>query len=157
MEKAEVLRNVFLFKDMTEEELAPFVKTAVDVSFDRGAPVFREGEPGNCMYVIVSGTVRVLKENRETEMEEIVILDQGSYFGEMAIVEKATRSATIIANEPVRLLRLDGDVITAILSVNPGLAARFYRTMAQALCRRLRFVTENVSFLKTLAKAKEVG
>ena len=79
----------------------------VDVSFPFGAVIVREGELADAYYVIVGGRARVIKRGSEGEEIPINSLAAGDGFGEVALVESCTRTATVRASSEVRALRLD--------------------------------------------------
>ena len=95
--------------------------------------MFSEGEPGSVMYVIVEGRVTVQAGGRTLRT-----LGTHEFFGELALIDNETRSATIVAETDLRLLRLEREEFLALLEESPSVAIEFSR----ALARRLRATNE---------------
>lgn len=114
------------------EDPKPFVKFVR--TYDKGAIIFEEGSLGQEMYVIASGAVKVttMKQGRETLLNR---MEAGEFFGEMALVDAALRSATAIADaENTRLVELDLDRFLYLVQQQPVFAL----TVMHTLCERIR-------------------
>ena len=74
--------------------------------YDKGEVIFRQGDSGNCMYVIQTGEVEALAESGGKELR-LRTMGRNEFFGEMALFEKAQRTATIRTTKPTRLLTID--------------------------------------------------
>lgn len=107
-----------------------------------GEVICRQGEPGDCMYVIETGEVEVI---REEPGAEVVVrrLQPGEILGEMAIFDRQPRSATVRARGRVRALTLDRRTFLSRVHEDPSLAYRILQRMSQ----RIRSLTEEVSRL----------
>lgn len=110
--------------------------------YPAGAVVFREGEPGASMYVIRAGTVRLSLHVRDTEMN-LSTLSQGEFFGEMAILNNAPRSATATVVEEAILLEIEPKVFETMLRSNSEIALR----MIQRLADRLAYANRHIQTL----------
>ncbi len=95
--------------------------------------IFREGETGKHMYVILDGRVEIRKRTGEKTTRTMITLKQGDIFGEMAVVEKKGRSATAIAASDCRLLRLDEDAFYDLVQKNPDFAVKMIKTLSSRL------------------------
>jgi CRP/FNR family cyclic AMP-dependent transcriptional regulator len=113
---------------MPEEPLQKFMK-----SYAPGEIIFREGEEGDEMYIIQKGKVRVLK-NFGGKQDIISVLEKGDFFGEMAIVNRIRRTATVSAVDSVELLAFDREGLVNMITKN----ARIGLTIIDKLCRRLQ-------------------
>lgn len=100
-----------------------------------GAVVFQEGDQGDCMYVIQSGSVKIVKHTPEGDVH-IATLKEGEIFGEMALFERLPRSATATAMGDTRLLTVDKKKFFASISRDPSLAFKILEAMS-ARTRRL--------------------
>jgi cAMP-dependent protein kinase regulator len=98
----ENLRAVPLFASMAESDLNRIATFATEDSAAEGATLVREGDFSNDMVAIESGTAEVLRSG-----EKVGSLGPGDVFGEMGVLGKENRSATIVATSPMRLVRLD--------------------------------------------------
>jgi CRP/FNR family transcriptional regulator, cyclic AMP receptor protein len=113
---------------MADELLQRFTK-----SYAPGAVIFREGEEGEEMYIIQKGKVRVSK-SFAGKPHVLSILDKGEFFGEMAIVNRIRRTATVTAIDAVELLAFDREGLLNMITKN----ARIGLSIIDRLCRRLQ-------------------
>lgn len=104
----------------------PFVEIAA------GTAIFREGEPGDAMYIVESGTVELVRAARG---EPHASLGAGECFGEMALLEEQPRFATAIAKTPVRLLRIERGELGDVLRANAEIPLRMLRQLSARLRR----------------------
>ena len=95
--------------------------------------IFREGEPGRHMYVILDGNVEIRKRTGEKTTRTMITLKTGDIFGEMAVVEGKGRSATAIAATDCRLLRLDEEAFYDLVQKNPDFAVKMIKTLSSRL------------------------
>jgi len=95
--------------------------------------IFREGEAGRHMYVILEGEVQIRKRTGEKTTRTMITLKKGDIFGEMAVVEGKSRSATAIAATDCRLLRLDEDSYYDLVRKNPDFAVKMIKTLSSRL------------------------
>ena len=103
------------------------------VIVDSGKIIFREGEPGDQMYIIQDGSVRISKEIAGKE-HILAVLAKGDFFGEMAIVNQVTRTATATAVGTVKLLAFNREGFISMIEKN----ARIALNISDKLCRRLQ-------------------
>jgi CRP/FNR family cyclic AMP-dependent transcriptional regulator len=111
-------------------------------AFQPGAVIFREGEPGGEMYVIQKGKVRVAKDYAG-KPHVISVLQKGDFFGEMSIVSRAPRSATVSAVDDVEVLAFDLDGLHKMIARNPRIGI----SIIERLCRRLQAANLKVQYL----------
>ncbi len=111
--------------------------------YRNGEIILREGEVGDCIYVIQSGRVEVLHE-RNGKAVQLVVLGEGDTFGEIALLERGTRSATVRALGQVRVLTLDKRTILRRIHEDPSLV---FRTM-QGMARRIRELSAELARIK---------
>jgi CRP-like cAMP-binding protein len=100
----------------------------------------RQGEPGNCMFVIQSGNVEAIAETDGREMR-LRTLGTNDFFGEMALFEEETRTATIRAVGPARVLTIDKKNFLGGIHEDPSLAFRIVQTMSH----RIRDLTDRLA------------
>ncbi len=99
-------------------------------SLPAGQALFREGEPGNLMYVLISGTADIIVHNRAVETVEA-----GAIVGEMAMIDEGARSATIIAKSDCKLLAIDHKRFNFLIQQTPNFAIHVMRVIATRLRR----------------------
>jgi CRP-like cAMP-binding protein len=100
--------------------------------YEDGEVIFRQGDVGECMYVIQEGQPEVVVE-KEGEEERLALLDEGSSFGEMAIFENQVRMATVRAVAPTRVLTVDKKSFVRRIHEDPSLAYRMVQTMSRRI------------------------
>lgn len=100
--------------------------------YQDGEIIIRQGEVGNCMYVIQEGKVEVLIEDSGQEVQ-LAVRNEGEFFGEMAIFERDVRSATIRALGQVRVLTIDKKNFLRRIHQDPSLAFRIVETMSSRI------------------------
>jgi cAMP-dependent protein kinase regulator len=108
-----------------------------------GEVIVRQGEVGDCMYVIQEGQVEVLAERGGEELH-LNTLDAGEFFGEMALVEHEVRAATVRAKGAARVLTVDKKSFLRRIHQDPSLAYRIVQTMS----RRIRELDAEVTRLR---------
>jgi serine/threonine protein phosphatase PrpC/CRP-like cAMP-binding protein len=138
--KIETIRNMPLFKFLNYKELVRIMNITEMVDVEVGDPIIKEGEEGEELYIILQGKVKVHK--GETE---IVGLKTGDHFGEMALIDKAKRSADVSALEPTRLLKVSRNDFFQIIRNEPPLATKLLWSFLQVLSERLRTTSEELS------------
>lgn len=103
--------------------------TALGKSWADGEAIVRQGEVGNCMYVIQAGKVEVLRETDEGEVS-LAVLGAGDFFGEMSIFEREVRSATVRARGDARILTVDKRTLLKRIKEDPFLAVSILKAMS---------------------------
>ena len=129
MDRLVILGKIPLFEEISTEQLLAVAETAEDVSFRSGEEIFRKGEIGQHLFVLVTGEVKVLSGDLH-----LATLGPGECFGELALLDNSTRTATIRAQGPVTCLKLARTDFEDLLDVSPDLA----RTVMSVLSLRLR-------------------
>jgi CRP/FNR family cyclic AMP-dependent transcriptional regulator len=104
-----------------------------------GDAIVRQGEDGQCMYVVQSGKVRVVREDSGAEFE-LAVMGEGDFFGEMALFERQRRSATVHALGDARVLTIDRRTLLQRIQADPSLAFRIIETLS----RRVRELDRQV-------------
>jgi hypothetical protein len=108
-----------------------------------GEVIIRQGDQGDCMYVIQEGRADVIAEKDGVEVK-LRELGEGEIVGEMAIFDRVTRSATVRAVGKARVLTVDKNTLLTRIHQDPSLAFHIVRTMS----RRIRDLSEEVRLLK---------
>jgi len=117
--------------------------------YAEGEVIVRQGDPGECMFVIQSGEVEVLSEGEGREVL-LRVAREGELLGEMAVFERETRSATLRARGTARLLTLDKKNFLRRIHEDPGLAVRIVELMS----RRVRELSIEVARLRGLVDSR---
>lgn len=152
----EILSQVPLFRELSQQGLR-FVRELMHIrEYQAGEVVFEEGEPGQGMYVILEGEVRVVLRDREGEVE-IVRLKSGDFFGEFSLIDEAPRSATVIATKPTRLGGFFRPDLKELLERNPRQGVKVLWNLAEVLTDRLRHSNEEIRRLRQALGSREKG
>jgi hypothetical protein len=135
IEKMIALRSAPVFSTIAPEGLIELARASTEDEFTPGETLCVEGEPGNEVFILLTGEVRILKRNGQGE-KLIGTERAGGFIGEMAVLDPAPRSATLVAgDEGTRALRLNGDAFRAAIDRDPAIASGVIRTLAQRLRR----------------------
>ncbi len=108
--------------------------------YQKGEVIIKEGDLGREMFIIKSGSVEVMKKDDDGKMIVLATLERGDFFGEMAILENAPRTAMVIARETTSLLVLNVGSFLIKIRKDPS----FAYTMMQKMSNRIRILNERL-------------
>ncbi len=134
-ERAQLLAGVDLFGALPEESRREIAESASMRLFADGEAIVRQGEPGQSMYVVGSGSVSV---KLEPGGREVATIERGGYFGEMSVLTGDPRTATVVARGDVQVIEIQADLFRRVGALNPvaveqvALAAMTRRTELDA-------------------------
>ncbi len=115
--------------------------------FRKAETVFHQGDPGNGLFIVASGSVKVVLPSDEgAEPAIVAILGAGEFFGELALLDGAPHSATIVAVEPTETLLLQRDAFLGLIDTQPELRRALLASLAAEI-RRLTGHVEDLHFL----------
>jgi CRP-like cAMP-binding protein len=97
-----------------------------------GETIIKQGEKGNCMYVILEGKVEIIREKDAKEMR-LAVAGEGDFIGEMAIFESEVRSATVRALGDVRAITVDKENFIRRVNQDPSIAFRLVKILIQRI------------------------
>lgn len=130
----ELLKSVALFADLEGEELERFSHVAVPRSFPAGTRVFHEGDSSDACYIVKEGSFRVTREHSDGRAITLATLGPGEIFGELAMLDGDSRSASAEALTDGELLALPANDVRSLLARHPDIALK----LVAGLVRRLR-------------------
>jgi len=128
VEKVLFLKSVDLFRALPGEELAQIAEIAEEQPFAAGEQVFAEGEPGDALYLVLEGAVKVHQSQRQ-----LAHLGVRDVFGEMAIVDSEPRSASVTAVQDAVLLKIARDDFRDILLERPEIGMGIIKVLSRRL------------------------
>ncbi len=138
---AALLAAVPLFSELSESELERVARVAVPRSFPKGVRVFHEGDESDACYVVRDGDLRVTREHPDGRAIALATLGPRDIFGELAMLDGGTRSASIETLSECELLALPASDMRRVISDHGEIAAK----LISALTRRLRETNERVA------------
>jgi len=140
------LEDIALFRDLSADEIEIARSSFTFMDLEQGRALIVEGEPGDDMFILVEGRVRVSKSmilaglsapilEAEDPRKVLATMDAGEhpFFGEMALIDQDIRSATVAAVDDCRFLRITREDFYALIGKSPALGVK----LLLALCRRL--------------------
>lgn len=138
--RARAMENLFLFADLPYQARVRVGRIVSDVVVRAGDTVVEQGEPGDAMFVVVDGTFEVRVDGRA-----VATFEAGQHFGEVALVDEATRSATIVAQTSGRLLSISRESLRAYCAMEPATGSRILWKLLTALSERLRATNDQLT------------
>lgn len=140
-EKAGVLTE----QGLSGDELRRLAELAEARAFDVEEAVFREGDAGHSLYIVLSGSVRISKLIPGVGEEALAILERGKFFGEMSLIDGSPRSATAKAHEAdTRVLRISKERLDELLDSASGGAIELLSILCRLLSGRLREINDKI-------------
>jgi CRP-like cAMP-binding protein len=131
--RTDALRAIPLFQNLGDEGLHEIADLLIERKFPKNATIFEEGVPGDYMYLIQNGQVKVTKVSEDGREKILAIHSEGDFFGEMALVEREPRSASIKTMRPCVLLALSRNDFLSLLRQNPDISLELIRVLSQRL------------------------
>ena len=138
MPVTELLRKVAIFQDLDDGELARVAEVCREQSFAAGEVIFREGEAGNRLYLIVDGEGRISRDVPGSGEEALAVLKPGAVFGEMAVFDRSERSTDAIAQGGAKCITIARSDFELLLDFNRDVAYKVLWAVVRLLSRRLR-------------------
>src|SRR5918993_1645470 len=137
---AQIIRQIPLFSALSREDIAKVLGKMEERSYASGATIVSQGDQGDAFYIIQSGAVQVVLENRG-RTEIIRVLGAQDWFGEMALLSGEPRSATIVAVKDCLIWRLSRHAWDELIDKHPTWLLHF----CAALSKRLAYVEQRYS------------
>lgn len=145
------LRKIDLFSSLLPEHLKLIAGIVNEEEREPSTKLFGDGDPAARFYFIIKGKVRISKQIPGMGEEALAILEPGQYFGEMALIDEAPRSADAICNTSVSLGVIEKAAFEDLLFMNKDLAYDMLWTFVRTLSVRLRESNEKMRAFLTMA------
>jgi len=145
--RTEQLRGVRFFEGLKPAALDLIAKVAVEEAHSLGTKLFCHGEPGDRLYLILEGKIRISREVAGMGEEALAVLGPGQVFGEMALLDESPRSADAIVHERCRLLAIPKGAFDDLLFLHKELAYEVLQSFVRLLTARLRETNDKLTFL----------
>jgi CRP/FNR family transcriptional regulator, cyclic AMP receptor protein len=138
--KLAVLRKHPIFCDLAPEALDQLCRYAKHATLKRGATIFSKGDPGNSLFAVISGTVKISISSADGRSAILNLIGAGEIFGEVAVLDGQARTADAIANTNCEIFVIDRREFLPFVRSQPVLAMKFI----ELLCTRLRWTSDQV-------------
>jgi len=141
-----MLKDVAIFKGLSDEDIAYLTERAATRVYPKGAIIVNEGDEGNSLFLIQSGSVKAYLS--DDKGKEVILSTQGpgEYFGELALFDEAPRSASVAALEPCKAMIVSKTQLREAILARPQIAV----ALLKGLAMRVRALTENVRTMALL-------
>lgn len=140
----ELLRKVPLFSELNEGELTSIAKLASSIDVQKKNIVVQEFDPGDSMYVILSGEVKISTYSVDGREVVLALLGKGSFFGEMSLLDEQPRSATVTTMTDAKLAHIRRRDLVPLLMERPAITLKLLAEVTSRL-RRTSRVLERIS------------
>jgi CRP-like cAMP-binding protein len=141
-----LLASISIFEGLAPEVLELLLGITQMRELEAGEVLFRKGDPGDQLYGVMEGRLRVSGAGEDGEEVAFGVLDPGEVFGEIALLDSSPRSASVESLEPTRLLSLHREDFLPFLDQHPQVAVRLAAMLAERL-RKLSSLLEDTLFL----------
>jgi CRP/FNR family cyclic AMP-dependent transcriptional regulator len=141
-----MLENVPLFSGLSAEALAEVEQHGTIKPFKKNVVVINQDDETDSLYVILSGSVKVFISSEDGREAVLNHQNAGDYFGDLALIDKQPRVASVMTTEPSRFMVISREAFMACLSRNPEIAINLIKPMTS----RMRMLAQNVSSLALL-------
>jgi CRP/FNR family transcriptional regulator, cyclic AMP receptor protein len=132
------LGDVTIFRDLDKSELEIVARHVFEKSVEKDCILFTEGLPGAVLYIIMSGSVEIIKNSNDSKETILATMNAGDIVGEMSLIDSKPRSATGRTREASVLMVITKHNFDEILNSAPRLAAKILKNMLKVISERLR-------------------
>lgn len=139
------LKSAKQFRELTEDEIKKIVSIGKEENFVEEQSIFHEAMIANAFYIILSGSIRIVKKIKGGEDEVLALIREGEFFGEMALLDDYNRSATAISHRDSTLLVIPKDKFRELLFSDKDLSNKLLWIFVKTLSLRLREADERMS------------
>jgi CRP-like cAMP-binding protein len=146
-----LLAQAPIFQDLDDDEIQAVAEICGVLELPWGEYVFREGDEGDCLYVIERGEVRISRNVPGTGEEALTVLKAGACFGEMAALDRSARSTDAIVHSGCTLLTISRADLERLLDTEKDLANKLLRSVVRLLCARLRATNDHLQSVLVMA------
>jgi len=154
IQKVSILKNLPLFKDLTDDELIAVAEIVQPMEFEYGEIIIREGDKGDSLFVIIEGSVEVSRTDGYDNIS-LNIFSEGAYFGEMSLFDDHLRSATIKALEYTLCFNIAKEDFLFVFEENHKIRNTIYRNTIVETFKRFRDVSDNLTFSQSHLRSKD--
>ncbi|HJW73891.1 MAG TPA: cyclic nucleotide-binding domain-containing protein [Geothrix sp.] len=140
-----------LFRNLDEAERVQILIIGQMRTFKANEVIFREGDDGDGLFIVLKGSVRISKQSATGE-EALAVLEPPAFFGEMAMIDLSARAADAIANEDTDLFFIPLRELRSVIDAYHKLALKILYALCEVLAQRLRETNERYMSIFTIAQ-----
>jgi CRP-like cAMP-binding protein len=137
LDRIKFLKTVAFFNELSDRQLKTVSGILFDRKYEADELIFEEGQPGAVLFLILDGGVAI-EMHRENHTTTLAILEKGAFFGEMALLDEAPRSANARSLDQTYTLALYRNDLSQLIQRDPQTACQIYRALARIVADRLR-------------------
>jgi len=135
-----------IYRDFDIEDIDVLSRICTEENYKNNEYIFREGDPGNAMYIIKKGTVKIYKETKRRK-KLIAMLSDGEFFGEMTLIDSSPRSASVISGGDTELVKLSVEGFTELQSSYSATGFKVVGVLLKFMSHRIRRTTKKAASL----------
>lgn len=151
LDRIRFLKTVPFFNELSNWQLKKVSEIVFERNYDANELIFEQGQPGAALFLIMNGEVSV-EIFRDQKVTELATLEKGAFFGEMALLDEAPRSASARSISGTHTLALYRNDLSRLIHTDPATACHIYRALARIVGDRLRSTNELVTNEQDLEK-----
>ena len=156
MDPERVLQGIPFFAGLTPSEIGALTARLRRRRYQRNEVICRRDDPGECLYIVLTGAVKIGLASKDGREVILTLLSDGDYFGELALLDGEPRSADATALEPSELALLPREAFTALVEANAEVALRLLSALSRNYIRRLTDAVHDSVFLDVPARLARV-
>jgi CRP/FNR family cyclic AMP-dependent transcriptional regulator len=137
-----LLKQVPVFADLSARELVEIEKIVHKRKYKKGESIIRKGDPGLGMYIIVKGSVEIVEEGKKASQNILASLQDGSFFGDLALLDESPRSASAISTVDSEIIGFFRPDFLDLIYRKPKLGIKILLALAKVVGERLRRTNE---------------
>jgi CRP/FNR family transcriptional regulator, cyclic AMP receptor protein len=134
----EKLKQVTLFRDLSDAELEIVMRKVFEKSYKKGSTLFVEGMAGEVLYIVTEGGIDITKKAKDGRDLDVAKVGPGAIVGEMSLIDAGPRTATGRTNSDSKLIVITKKSFNEILESDPAIAAKILMDLLRVVSKRLR-------------------
>ncbi len=134
----EVLQKIPLFESLVPYQLKLLTKVLHTRRYEPNECIFEQGQPGAAIFIIQEGEVSIEIINEQEKKVQLALLEDGTFFGELALLDNSPRSASARATKPTKVLALFRKGLDKLISSEPEISSKIYQSLSILIAERLK-------------------
>jgi CRP-like cAMP-binding protein len=148
----DILSRVPFFQELTAAEIDRIASIGRVVPYQKDMVLFHEGDAGEAFYVVLAGAIRISKSVPGKGDQTLAFMEQGGFFGEMALVDDFPRSATAITQQDTLVLFIERRPLLEVFQVEPVIGRKVLWAFCRTLSIRLRETNDRIVALSAMTR-----